>query len=179
MGLQAKNLISPSVVGRDLDDREKIFAESINRTIQDPHPQIRQALIVHLQRGAYIINSIDPPKRAIIEKLFQLSQKINLLIAEYLGYKASVHSPLSFIIGQASHPIAIFKPADEVRGASNCRARAARENPVAKHGILPELEIPNEIIASSLFPLKQPVVQMSIRGPFFYQVEPDLIQFSL
>jgi hypothetical protein len=171
----------PSVVGGKLSACEQEFMDDFLESIrnaQDPRVSeaIRNQLISRLTRATYIVTHINLKARELIHELetnlfFDAAKKVGLVIANYLGFDESNEStPLAYIVRQLAHPIATFKPGDEVRGGLNHlqKNQHALKNLPGKLGIDPALEPLHELAASAFFPLKQPVVEVTIPGPFTY-----------
>lgn len=154
--------IHTKVVGRELNPREQKFADSLLESVQAYQDlYFCQQLFSRLKRGTYVVSIFDP-------KTCTTSKKIGLVIAQYLGFDEShpdrqFHFPYAF-----GEPLAVVKPDDEVRGGRNHLTKEHEINHQAMHGIRPEDEITNEVIAASLFPLSQPVLAVTMPGPFNY-----------
>jgi len=142
---------NPRVIGRELNDSEQSLSNQVNQTakaLQDPAipMELKKRLIFTITRATYGIT--DPFICEAYENIsFTNKVETKLIITEYLGFVT----------------IAVFKPADEVRGGKNYKA----QKDAGKLGVAPESEMPNELIGA-MFGLKQPVVEMTIPGPFVY-----------
>jgi len=153
-------LVEPRVLGRDLNEREKLFVKQVYEAVsmgqEFPHQNVKIG-IKHLQRGTYFI-------RYMHKALFELLSNPTVAgcIAEYYS---NDRASLETLLNANIFPIGVFKPADEVRGAPN--EKKGSNNP-AKQGVPSQLEIFNELVTAGLSDLEQIVVGMPLTDPHFY-----------
>jgi len=144
------------VVGHRQNILEKRLYETAAKALlqsQDEqlHPYIRNRIGLHrMERGTYRIRSLSTKQISLLQGFLSehpekdLPFSVIAIISRYLW-------------GRSSKSVAVFKPDDEVRGGKNGPDQDVR---MAKDGIHPTSEIPNEVIVAGL---RRPHVPMTMQ----------------
>ncbi len=166
---------------------ERVLSRRAQKAIQDSQDQnlspfIRKHIgVCHVARGTYFIKSIDPKvalalsnlfaegafedsdDNALARQIFAQAKRQNIGLRFPKDPTLAGRELLDQLLGMNIQTIAVFKPADEVRGMPNSRVVNAI---MGKDGVPPENEIPNEVIVSSLRQLSLRAIQTTLTGPF-------------